>query len=279
MDVYSIVTERIIKQLEQGYIPWKKPWVNCFDGTFNRISRKPYSLLNQLLLMHEGEYATFKQWEQIGGKVKKGEKSEIIVFWKMQEVTGKTETGEMQVRNIPVLRYYNVFHISQVENILPLDDSENRFDTEPIEEAEKVFRDYAEREHIALHIGDGNKAFYRPFDDSITLPSMAQFERAEEFYSTAFHECGHSTMKATRCDREAENKGSHFGNEGYSKEELVAEITSSAIVHSLGLETEDTFKNNCAYIQNWLSVLKNDKKFIVSATGKAEKAAKYILSI
>lgn len=231
------------------------------------------------MLTHEGEYATFKQWEQIGGKVKKGEKSEIIVFWKMQEVTEKTETGEMQVRNIPVLRYYNVFHISQVENILPLDDSENRFDTEPIEEAEKVFRDYAEREHIALHIGDGNKAFYRPFDDSITLPSMAQFERAEEFYSTAFHECGHSTMKATRCDREAENKGSHFGNEGYSKEELVAEITSSAIVHSLGLETEDTFKNNCAYIQNWLSVLKNDKKFIVSATGKAEKAAKYILSI
>lgn len=279
MDVYSIVTERIIKQLEQGYIPWKKPWVNCLDGTFNRISRKPYSLLNQLLLTHEGEYATFKQWEQIGGKVKKGEKSEIIVFWKMQEVTEKTETGEIQVRNIPVLRYYNVFHISQVENVLPLDDSENRFDTEPIEEAEKVFRGYAEREHITLHIGDGNKAFYRPFDDSITLPSMAQFERAEEFYSTAFHECGHSTMKANRCDREVENKGSHFGNEGYSKEELVAEITSSAIVHSLGLETEDTFKNNCAYIQNWLSVLKNDKKFIVSATGKAEKAAKYILSI
>jgi antirestriction protein ArdC len=279
MDVYSIVTERIIKQLEQGYIPWKKPWVNCLDGTFNRISRKPYSLLNQLLLTHEGEYATFKQWEQIGGKVKKGEKSEIIVFWKMQEVTEKTETGEIQVRNIPVLRYYNVFHISQVENVFPLDDSENRFDTEPIEEAEKVFRGYTEREHITLHIGDGNKAFYRPFDDSITLPSMAQFERAEEFYSTAFHECGHSTMKATRCDREAENKGSHFGNEGYSKEELVAEITSSAIVHSLGLETEDTFKNNCAYIQNWLSVLKNDKKFIVSATGKAEKAAKYILSI
>lgn len=279
MDVYSIVTERIIKQLEQGYIPWKKPWVNCLDGTFNRISRKPYSLLNQLLLTYEGEYATFKQWEQIGGKVKKGEKSEIIVFWKMQEVTEKTETGEMQVRNIPVLRYYNVFHISQVENVLPLDDRENRFDTEPIEEAEKVFRGYAEREHITLHIGDGNKAFYRPFDDSITLPSMAQFERAEEFYSTAFHECGHSTMKATRCDREAENKCSHFGNEGYSKEELVAEITSSAIIHSLGLETEDTFKNNCAYIQNWLSVLKNDKKFIVSATGKAEKAAKYILRI
>lgn len=112
MDVYSIVTERIIHQLEQGYIPWKKPWVDCKEGTFNRISRKPYSLLNQLLLVHDGEYATYKQWEQIGGKIRKGEKSEIVVFWKMQEVTEKMETGEIQVRNIPFLRYYNVFHIS-----------------------------------------------------------------------------------------------------------------------------------------------------------------------
>lgn len=278
MDVYSIVTERIIKQLEQGYIPWKKPWVNCMDGTFNRISRKPYSLMNQLLLNHDGEYATYKQWEQIGGTIKRGEKSEIVVFWKMQEVAEKTETGETQVRNIPLLRYYNVFHISQVDNVLPLQPGK-RFDTEPIEESEKVLRGYAEREHIKLNIGDGNRAFYRPFDDSITLPSLSQFEKAEEFYSTAFHECGHSTMKKSRCDREAENKGSYFGNEGYSKEELVAEITSSAIVHSLGMETEDTFKNNCAYVQNWLSVLKNDKKFIVSATGKAEKAVKYILNI
>ena len=234
--------------------------------------------MNQLLLSHDGEYATYKQWEQIGGTIKRGEKSEIVVFWKMQEVAEKTETGEIQVRNIPLLRYYNVFHISQVDNVLPLQ-PEKRFDTEPIEEAEKVLRGYAEREHIKLNIGNGNRAFYRPFDDSITLPSLSQFEKAEEFYSTAFHECGHSTMKESRCDREAENKGSYFGNEGYSKEELVAEITSSAIIHSLGMETEDTFKNNCAYVQNWLSVLKTDKKFIVSATGKAEKAAKYILNI
>lgn len=278
MDVYSIVTDRIIKQLEQGYIPWKKPWVNCMDGTFNRISRKPYSLMNQLLLSHDGEYATYKQWEQIGGMVKKGEKAEIVVFWKMQEVAEKTETGEIQVRNIPLLRYYNVFHISQVDNVLPLQE-EKRFDTKPIEEVEKVFKRYADREHIKLNIGDGNRAFYRLFDDSITLPSLSQFEKAEEFYSTAFHECGHSTMTKERCDRVAENKEAYFGNESYSKEELVAEITSSAIIHSLGLETEDTFENNCAYIQNWLTVLKNDKKFIVSATGKAEKAAKYILNI
>lgn len=278
MDVYSIVTDRIIKQLEQGYIPWRKPWVGCLNGSYNRISRNPYSILNQLLLSHNGEYATYRQWTEIGGTVKKGEKAEIVVFWKMQEVEEQTDTGEIQRRNIPILRYYNVFHISQIENVPPLE-IEKRFDTEPIEEAEKVFRGYVDREHIKVHIEDGNQAFYRSVDDSITLPSISQFERAEDFYCIAFHECGHSTAKACRCDRENENEGANFGNDIYSKEELVAEITSSAIINSLGMETADTFINNCAYIQNWLGVLKNDKKFIVSASSKAEKAVKYILDI
>ena len=98
MDVYSMVTERIISQLENGAIPWKKPWAKCLDGIFNRITRKPYSLLNQLLLLHGGEYATFKQWDQIGGRVKKGEKAEIVVFWKLQEAQEKDETGEIRIK-------------------------------------------------------------------------------------------------------------------------------------------------------------------------------------
>ena len=278
MDVYRIVTERIIAQLEQGYIPWKKPWANCIDGTFNRISRKPYSLLNQLLLIHDGEYATFKQWEQVGGRIKKGEKSEVVVFWKMQEVKEKDENGEWKVKLVPFLRYHNVFHISQVANVLPLERTRS-YDTDPIECAEKLLYDYTDREHIRLVIGESDRAFYRPADDSITLPALTQFERAEEFYSTGFHECGHSTLKKHRCDREKENSLAFFGSSEYSEEELIAEITSSAIMHSLGIETPDTFRNNCAYIQNWLQVLKNDKKFIVSATRKAEKATKYILAL
>ena len=107
---------------------------------------------------------------------------------------------------------------------------------------------------------------------------MSQFESAEEWYSTAFHEAGHSTMKKSRCDREEENKGNYFGNEGYSREELVAELTSSFILNKLGIEKSETFKNNAAYVQNSLSVLKEDKKLIVLAAGKAEKAANYILN-
>lgn len=278
MDVYSIVTNRIIEQLDKGYIPWKKPWANCLDGTFNRITRKPYSLLNQLLLIHDGEYATFRQWSESGGRVKKGEKSEIVVFWKIQEVSEKNESGEIKVKKVPILRYYNVFHISQVANVLPLEKTED-FNTEPIERAEATLHDYLQREGIRLHIGKSDRAFYRPSDDSITIPAITQFEQAEEYYSTAFHECSHSTLKASRCDREADNKTAYFGNEEYSKEELVAEISSAAILHSMGIETPETFRNSCAYIQNWLHVLRNDKRFVISAAGKAEKAAKYILGI
>lgn len=276
MNVYEMVTERIINQLEQGYIPWHKPWVGCPDGTFNRISRKPYSILNQLLLQHQGEYATFKQWTQIGGHVRKGEKAEMVVFWKMQEVPERQENGEIVVKNIPLLRYYNVFHISQVENVLPLVSS--TYETEPIQDAEQVLNGYLDREQITMHKG-GNRAFYRPFDDSMTLPEITQFERAEEYYSTAFHESVHSTMKEKRCNREAENQCAFFGNEDYSKEELVAEIGASALLNYLKMETSGTFKNSAAYIQSWLRVLQNDKKFIVSASGKAEKAVKYILDL
>ena len=278
MDVYSMVTDRIIKQLEEGTIPWRKPWVGCTEGAFNRISRKPYSIMNQILLGTTGEWATLRQWSEIGGKVRKGSKASIVVFWKLQEKKERNEHGEETVKKLPVLRYYNVFHLSQVENVLPLQLDET-FPTEPIEEAEKVFREYIEREHITLREGHSGRAFYCPSDDSITIPGIDQFEKAEDYYGVVYHECSHSTLKKCRCDREAENRASFFGDAEYSKEELVAEISSAAILHSLGIETEDSFQNSAAYIESWLKALKNDKRLIVSASGKAEKAVKYILGI
>lgn len=277
MDVYSMVTERIINQLERGYIPWRKPWASCLDGTFNRISRKPYSILNQLILEHDGEYATMRQWNEIGGRVKKGSKAEMVVFWKLQDRQEKNDTGELVIKQVPVLKYYNVFHISQVENVLPLERTKD-YETKPIKQAERILNEYIGRERITLSVGASDRAFYRPADDTICLPAITQFEKAEEFYATAFHEAGHSTLKASRCNRETENQSSYFGNEAYSKEELVAEITSAAILHSIGIETPASFCNSAGYIQSWLRVLKNDKRFIVSASGKAEKAAKYILN-
>lgn len=276
MDVYEIVTKRIIEQLEQGNVPWKKPW-SGINGTFNRISRKPYSLLNQMLLSKSGEYATFKQWKKIGGRIKQGEKGEFVVFWKLQDVEDEEDKGK--IKQIPILRYYYVFHISQVENVLPLE-QEKRYNNEPIEQAERVLYDYLEREQITFEVVDGgNQAYYSVRDDKIVLPALCQFKFAEEFYSTAFHEASHSTLKKHRCNREEENTGARFGSQKYSKEELVAEISSAFILHTIGIETPETFENSTAYVANWLQVLRNDKKFIVSASSKAEKAAKYILNL
>ena len=90
INVYEMVTARIIEQLEKGLIPWERPWTGVRSGAFNRVSKKSYSLLNQMLLKHDGEYASFKQWQELGGKVRKGEKSEIVVFWKWLEVAETT---------------------------------------------------------------------------------------------------------------------------------------------------------------------------------------------
>lgn len=276
--VYEMVTDRIIEQLEKGVIPWQKPWTGIRSGAFNRISKKPYSLLNQMLLKYDGEYASYKQWQDLGGHVRKGEKSEIVVFWKIQPVEEEREDGTKEVKQIPLLRYYNVFHISQVDGVEPLPEEELN-DIEPIEKADQILKNYWTRENITVEHKAGDKAYYSPSRDLIRLPLFEQFTNANEYYATAFHESVHSSMKESRCNRAEDCKGKlvAFGSEDYSFEELVAEAGSASLMNIIGIETSGTFRNSTAYIQNWLSVLKNDVKFIVSASSKAEKAAKYIL--
>ena len=276
--VYEMVTKRIIEQLESGVIPWRKPWTGTKSGAYNRVTKKSYSLLNQMLLQHSGEYATFKQWSDLGGKVRKGEKSEIIVFWKVYTKEQTTADGEKEVINIPILKYINVFHISQIDGIEPLKEEE-REQIEPIEKAESVLNDYWNREHITVKHTAQNRAFYSPDRDLIQLPLFEQFESSEEYYSTAFHESVHSTMLKSRCNREEQNKIVALGGDDYSKEELCAEIGSANLMNIIGIETKRSFKNSAAYIQSWLRVLKNDIKFIISASSKAEKAVNYILNI
>lgn len=279
INVYEMVTNRIIEQLESGVIPWEKPWTGVRDGAFNRISKKSYSLLNQMLLGKNGEWATFKQWTELGGHIRKGEKSSIVVFWKILPVEEMQEDGSKVVKQIPLLKYINVFHISQVDGVEPLP-KEELHDIKPIEKAESILIDYWTRENIKVEHIKGNKAFYSPMSDMIQLPLFEQFKDANEYYSTAFHESVHSTMKESRCNRaeERKNKLVAFGSEEYSKEELVAEIGSANLMNIIGIETKKSFRNSTAYIQSWLRVLKNDNKFIVSASSKAEKAVEYILN-
>lgn len=272
MTVYEIVTDKIIKQMEKGIIPWHKPWHGGM-AKFNRVSKKGYSVLNQLLLPFDGEYATLKQWNELGGKVKAGEKGNIVTYWNFISKTEKQEDGTEKVKSFPILRYYTVFHISQVEGIKPLENV--NFANMEVESAEDVKNTYFERESCRLFVEKSDRAYYSPSFDEVHAPELNQFENSDEFYSTLFHEMTHSTGASIRLDRLSNT--AFFGNEDYSKEELVAEIGSAMLSSVAGLNTEKTFNNSVAYLQSWLKVLKNDPRMIVSAASKAEKAVDYIL--
>ena len=278
INVYELVTNRVIEQLENNIIPWEKPWSGTIDGAFNRVSKKPYSILNQMLLKYDGEYASFKQWKDLGGHIRKGEKSEMVVFWKMYPIKEKQDDGTEIIKTIPLLKYINVFHISQVDGVEPLKQKVTH-DIEPIDKAEKILNDYWNRENITIEHVKGDKAFYSPMFDKIQLPLFEQFKQSEDYYSTAFHESVHSTMKTSRCNRQEDRKGKvvSFASDEYSKEELCAEVGSAQLMNIVGIETTKSFRNSTAYIQSWLKVLRNDNKFIVSASSKAEKAVNYIL--
>lgn len=277
-NVYTYVTEAITKQLEQGNIPWVKNWKG--QKAINYISRKEYKGINTLLLPFPGEYLTFKQVQEVKGNVKKGEKSHMIVFynWNSKEVT---ENGETKTINIPILRYYNVFHISQCEGITTKcetfkAENENNI----ITEAEKIISDYVTREKLNFKVILGSdRAYYTPLNDEVILPDIKQFDCTENYYSTAFHELAHSTGNDKRLKRHNSMKSHKFGSQDYSKEELVAEISSCYLNNIVGIDNSIVFKNNVAYIKGWLKALKDDVKLITIAAGQAQKASNYILGI
>ena len=284
-DIYQEVTNRIIEQLKQGVIPWNKPWTGIASGAFNRVTKKPYSFINQMMLKHEGEYASYKQWASLGGQVRKGEKSEIVVFWKIIQADDvdadgnvrKDKNGNAKKKTIPILKYYRVFHISQVDGVEPLE-SVIATEHEPIEVAENIKLGYMEREGIDIHEVAGDRAFYSVACDHIVTPLMEQFADIKEYYSTLFHEITHSTGAKHRLGRfDMDAKIAAFGSHDYSKEELVAELGASYLMSHCGIETDDTFRNSAAYIQSWIAALNNDKRMIVSAASRAEKAAKWVL--
>lgn len=275
MDIYSEVTERIVQQLEHGVAPWIKPWVGT-NSIISHATGKEYSLLNQIMLGKPGEYASFNQINKEGGKVKKGAKSRMVVFWKLLEDVD----DDGNKKTIPYLKYSRVFHLDDCEGIEPKYQKQDAVrDNKPIENAQVVLDTYISREGINLQHGGVGGAFYRPSADMINLPFMKDFINSESYYDTAFHECIHSTGHEKRLNRTGITGWAHFGSEVYSKEELIAEIGGCALMHRLGIETGETFRNNVAYVQNWLSALKNDRRLLVSASTAACKAMNYLLGI
>lgn len=276
-NVYDMVTNRIMEDLAKGTIPWRKSWVSVNNFAYNRVSKKKYSLLNQLLLGRDGEWATYKQWESLGGKVRKCERSSFVVFWKMfPKPTGKfDENGDEIMKYIPMLRYYNVFHVSQVDGV-EAKEIELNTTIESIDDADAILKDYVDREGIKLVNEElSNNAYYAPLLDEIHIPMKEQYKEIADYYATAFHEAVHSTGAENRCNRPLE--AFYRDKEAYSKEELVAEIGSAMILNALGIDTDATMQNTSAYCEAWLKRLRDDNKLIVTASSKAEKAMEYIL--
>lgn len=276
-DIYAAVTDRIIAQLEQGIIPWNKPWTGTQSGPVSGATGKPYSLLNQMLLGKPGEWYTWNQIQKLGGKVRKGEHSSMVVFWKqipIKEVN--PDTGKEEQFCVPMLKYFNVFHVDQIDGIEPKTIHPEVFDLASDDAADAIIQDYTTRCGVTLKHVRSDEAFYAPGRDYVQLPLREQFPSMAEYYSTAFHELTHSTGHSSRLDRLS--RKAFFGNEEYSKEELVAEIGAASLLNYVGIETASSFRNSAAYIQSWLRALKNDKKMIVTAAGAAGKAFELITS-
>lgn len=278
--VYQLVTDRIIAQMEAGIIPWLKPWHSTGSAAVSRSTGKPYSLINQILLPRPGEYATFKQINEAGGRVKKGEKSSTVIFWKQIKVTEKNpETEESEEKLIPVLRYYQVFNLDQCTGIEPKYwKAPEPTTASPIEAAETVINGYVSRSGLKFQNDQpSNEAFYSPARDCVVVPMLTQYDNPAEYYSTTFHELTHSTGHRSRLDRFTTDRAAAFGGTEYSKEELTAELGSCFLMAHCGINSATTERNSAGYLQSWLKALKKDKSMIVGAASRAEKAAALIL--
>lgn len=281
MNVYEIVTDKIIKQLEAGVAPWSKPWKTS-GGNWpkNLVFKKHYNGVNVFLLLCGGAdysssyWLTYKQALSLGGNVKKGEKSTMITFWMPTNTTKKNkETGEDETKRGMILRYYNVFNLNQCEGIA--DPDADMAPVAPVNKIEAAEAIIANMPNVPK-IKKSANTWYRPSTDEVGIPAIQEFVEPEAYYSTLFHELTHSTGHASRIGRDdVKTMSTKFGSEDYSKEELIAELGAAMLCGTIGIERR--LNESAAYLQSWIEKLRGDSRLIISAASQAQKAADYIL--
>ncbi len=270
---YDHITERIVSLLEQGTVPWHKPWKAQTGLPRNFITKRPYRGVNVFLLLamsYEAPYwLTFRQAQELGGNVRKGEKSCPVVFWK--QMTLEDEESD-EKRTIPLLRLYHVFNVTQCEGLRNIPETPTPAAILPAKP-----EDIVEKMPKRPTIKHGRtKAFYDPSEDYVGMPDRARFDHEAEYYSTLFHELIHSTGHDSRLNRSTLTAKAGFGSNPYSKEELIAELGAAFLCGQADI-VERTLDNSAAYVKSWLEQLRNDKALIVHAAAQAQKAADYIL--
>lgn len=276
--VFEIATERMVTLLESGTNPWRKTWSTSTTlPPMNYASKRVYSGINFFLLsMLENPYfMTYKQIEKAGGHLKKGAKSEIVFYWlwTYYDTNEKVTKNENEaVKKIPNLRYYRIFNAPDIEGI--------EFDyPEPIQLKQNEKYKHCEQlinstnatiEHI-----NTNQPYYNFVKDFINMPVIGSFDNSDFYYATLFHELGHWTGAKQRLNRELPNR---YADEKYSKEELIAEMTSAFLCAEMGIDNNDLANNSAAYLQGWINALKGDSKLIITAASAAQKAFNFITS-
>jgi antirestriction protein ArdC len=278
-NVYQIITDRIIKQLESGTAPWHKPWQTQGPNGLprNLVSRHPYRGINVWILASSGYsspyWLTFRQATELGGHVRSGQKGSPVVFWKFG--TREVQDGEEIIERKSVLcRYYTVFNTSQCEGLPAQPATESLPHINPIENCEQVVLQWLDKPTIQH---GSNRAAYSKSLDLVQMPDLGSFDNAEEYYSTLFHELTHSTGHPRRLNRSTLATFERFGDEKYSAEELVAEMGAAFLCGFSGIENK-TINNSAAYLRSWLDVLKQDSRLVLIAAGQAQKATDLILN-
>jgi antirestriction protein ArdC len=280
-DVYQKVTDAIINAIENGVGNWRMPWHTSGRYAFsplNVTSRKAYRGVNTLCLWaaaqangyESGEWGTYKQWQERGAQVLKGEKATTVVFWKFANNAAESEDGDESPKSgsrLLFTRGYSVFNAAQVDGYTPKADPDMPM-PERIERADAFFQ------AIGANVQHGgNRAYYAPDSDHIQMPPFGAFVENVSYYSTLAHEHTHWTAKVDRCDRQL---GKRFGDNAYAAEELIAELGAAFTCAHLGLSTEPR-EDHAQYINSWLKVLKADKRAIFAAASKAQNAADFMI--
>lgn len=287
-DVYTRVTDSIIEALEKGTRPWMQPWsAEHAAGKINRPLRhngQPYAGVNVLMLWMEATakgytapiWMTYNQAKELGAHVKKDEHGSLVVYANTFTKTETNEkTGQDEEHEIPFMKPYTVFNVEQIEG-LPAHYYAKATPPilSPTERNARMEAFFAATKANIRH--GGNRAFYAIGPDHIQMPPFEFFKDPESYYATLAHESTHWTRHPSRLDRDLGRK--KWGDSGYAMEELVAEIGSAFVCAQLGL-TPEVREDHAAYIENWLTVLKGDKRAIFTAASHAQKAADFLLNL
>lgn len=279
--VFDYLNQKVMTMLENGIVPWRRPWNPERGVRPMSITGHEYRGINYFLMSMLDHatpvYLTFNQIKKMGGTIIEGQEKNYFPVYLYKYVTKENDNGSE--KTFPIFRYFNVYNIESVDGIkLPkkIEDALNVARTRkhsPIDEAEAIMNGYANAPSMS---NGGNRAYYSPSLDTIKVPTLDQYGDPSEYYSTLFHEMTHSTGHKSRLNRKEVTDPIIFGSHDYSREELVAEMGAAMLCDMCGVGSESTLSNSAAYLASWAQKIKAEPKLLAMAAARAQRAVDHI---